>query len=57
MGFWCNGKVQRMKAAKDHKYPKKRKSNLISSEIMDIATYTLSDLEEEDEEGDLSNDN
>ena len=46
-----------MKAAKDHKYSKKRKSNLISLEIMDIATYTLSDLEEEDEEGDLSNDN
>ena len=35
-----------MKAAKPHKYPKKRTSNQFSSEIMDIATYTLSDLEE-----------
>ena len=57
MGFWYNGKVRRMKAAKLHKYPKKWKSNQISSAIMDIATYTLSDLEEEEEEGDLSNDN
>ena len=46
-----------MKAAKPHKYPKKWKSNHISSSIMDIVTYTLSDLEEEEEEGDLSNDN
>ena len=46
-----------MKAAKPQKYPKKRKSNQISLEIMDIVTYTLSDLEEEEEEGDLSNDN
>ena len=46
-----------MKAAKPHKYPKKWKSNQISLEIMDIVTYTLSDLEEEEEEGDLSNDN
>ena len=45
-----------MKAAKPHKYPKKQKSNQISLEIMDIKTYTLSDLEEE-EEDDLSNDN
>ena len=45
-----------MKAAKPHKYPKKWKSNQISSGIMDIKTYTLSNLEEE-EEGDLSNDN
>ena len=46
-----------MKVAKPHKYPKKRKSNENSLEIMDIATNTLSDLEEEKEEGDLSNDN
>ena len=46
-----------MKAAKPHKYPKKQNSNQISLEIMDIAAYTLSDLEEEDEEGDLSYDN
>ena len=46
MGIWYEGKVPRMKAAKPHKYPKKRTSNQISSEIMDIATYTLSDLEE-----------
>ena len=57
MGFWYDGKVQQMKAVKPHKYPKKRKSNQISLEIMDIAIYTLSDLEEEEEEGDLSNDN
>ena len=55
MGFLYDGKVRWMKAAKSHKYPKKQKSNQISSEIMDIATYTLSDLEEE-EEGNLSND-
>ena len=55
MGFWYDGKVWAIKAAKPHKYPKKRKSNQISSEIVDIATDT-SDLEEE-EEGDLSNDN
>ena len=53
MGFWYDGKVQQMKAVKPHKYPKKQ----ISLEIMDIAIYTLSDLEEEEEEGDLSNDN
>ena len=46
-----------MKAVKPHRYPKKWKSNQISSAIMDIVTYTLSDLEEEEEEGDLSNDN
>ena len=46
-----------MKAAKPHKYPKKQNSNRISLEIMDIAAYTLSDLEEEDKEGDLSYDN
>ena len=57
MGFWHNGKVQWMKAAKPHKYPKKQNSNRISLEIMDIAAYTLSDLEEEHEEGDLSYDN
>ena len=57
MGFWYDGKVQQMKAVKPHKYPKKQKSNQISLEIMDIAIYTLSDLEEEEEEGDLSNDN
>ena len=45
-----------MKAAKAHRYPKKRNMNQISSEIMDIATYTLSDLKEEEEKGDLSND-
>ena len=56
MGFWYNGKVRRMKAAKPHRYPKKRNRNQISSEIMDIATYTLSDLKEKEEEGDLSND-
>ena len=56
MGFWYDGKVRRMKAAKAHRYPKKRNMNQISSEIMDIATYTLSDLKEEEEEGDLSND-
>ena len=54
MGFWYDGKVWAIKAAKPHKYPKKRKSNQISSEIVDIATDT-SDLEEE--ESDLSNDN
>ena len=56
MGFSHDGKVQQMKAAKPHKYPKKQKSNQIKSEIMDIATYTLSDLEEEEEESDFSND-
>ena len=55
MGFSHDGKVQRMKAAKPHKYAKKQKSNQIKSEIMDIATYTLSDHEEEEEESDLSN--
>ena len=57
MGFWYDWKVRWMKAAKPHKYPKKQKSNQISLEIMDIVTYTLSDLEEEEEEDDLSNDN
>ena len=57
MDFWYNGKVQRMKAAKPQKYSKKQKSNQISFEIMDIRTYTLSDLEDEEEEDDLSNDN
>ena len=38
MGFWYDGKVRQMKAAKPHKYPKKRKSNQISLEIMDIVT-------------------
>ena len=56
MGFWYHWKVRWMKAAKPHKYPKKWKSNQISSGIMDIKTYTLSNLGEE-EEGDLSNDN
>ena len=56
MGFWYDGKVWQMKTAKPQ-YPKKQKSNQISLEIMDIATYTLSDLGEEEEEGDLSNDN
>ena len=56
MGFWHDGKVRRMKAAKPHRYPKKRNRNQISSEIMNIATYTLSDLKEEEQEGDLSND-
>ena len=50
MGFWYGGKVWWMKAAK------KQKGNQINSKIMDITTYTLSDLEEEEEEGDLSND-
>ena len=45
-----------MKAAKPHKYAKKQKGNQINSKIMDITTFTLSDLEEEEEEGDLSND-
>ena len=58
MGFWYDWKVRWMKAAKPHKYPKKWKSNQISLEIIDIVTYTLSDLEEEEEEeGDFSNDN
>ena len=57
MDFWYNGKVRQMKAAKPQKYSKKRKSNQISFEIMDIRTYTLSDLEDEEEEDDLSNDN
>ena len=55
MGFWYDGKVWAIKAAKPHKYPKKRKSNQISSEIVDIATDTSAP--EEEEEGDLSNDN
>ena len=56
MGFWYGGKVWWMKAAKPHKYAKKQKGNQINSKIMDITTFTLSDLEEEEEEGDLSND-
>ena len=35
--------MRRINTAKSHKYPKKRKSNQISSEVTNIARYTLSD--------------
>ena len=44
-------KVRRVSAAKPHNYQKKnKKSSSASNGVMDIAGFTLSDLEDDDEE-------
>ena len=44
---WFDEKVCRLNGAKPHNYPSKRKSTASSTKIIDIAGYTLSDLEED----------
>ena len=48
---WYRDKVRCIKGAKPKKYPQKRKSVASSSfsDVMMIASYTLSDLESEEE--------
>ena len=46
---WYEKKVRRISAARPHRYPKKRKSTASASDrAVDIASYTLSDLEDTD---------
>ena len=49
---WCEEKVRRISGAKFRNYPTKRKSSATScgNVVMDIASYTLSDLESEEED-------
>ena len=51
---WYNQKVRRISVAKPHKYPAKQKKTGDNSDVaVDIAKYTLSDLEEESSESDI----
>ena len=48
--MWYQDKLRWVSAAKPHNYPKKRKSSSASNGVMDIAGFTLSDLEDDNEE-------
>lgn len=55
---WYTEKVRRFRGAKPRNYPSKRRSvssgQNSNNEVMDIASYTLSDLEsDEEEDGDI----
>ena len=54
MSYWYEGKVKRFIEVKFHKYSQKKKSNQMSSKVTNIAKYTLSDLEEEEEDKSLN---
>ena len=59
MSLWAFGMMERFDEWNLQRFTniqRKRGANF-SSEIMDITTYISSDLEKEEEEGDLSNDN
>ena len=50
ISMWYQDKVWWVSAAKPHNYPKKRKCSSASNGIMDIAGFTLSDLEDDNKE-------
>lgn len=50
--IWYEQKVRRISAAKPHRYPEKRQKSGQSSQAVNIAKYTLSDLEETDTDSD-----
>ena len=50
LDYWFNQKVRCLNLAKSHNYPAKRSSASTSSQIIDIAGATLSDLEDDEEE-------